>query len=72
LLPSSRPDYSNFISWLKNIAEGKENTLLILSLTGGIRKTDTLEVFPCPEPNIEKEYEVQCFCRGLSHLTKPR
>lgn len=69
LLPSSRPDYSNFISWL-NIAEGKENTLLILSLTGGIRKTDTLEVFPCPEPNIEKEYEVQFFCRGLSHLTK--
>ena len=69
LLSSSRSDYSDFISWL-NIEDGKENTLQILSLTGGIRKTDNIEIFPCPEPNIEGGYEVQFFCRGLSHLTK--
>jgi hypothetical protein len=39
-----------------------------LARTGGLRATDSLELFPCPEPVEGKNYEVYFFCRGLRHL----
>ncbi len=67
LLSSSRPDYKRFIKWL-NLQEKDVNPFMILSLTGGIRRTDSIELFPCPEPTPEGYYLVKFFSHGLSHF----
>ena len=69
LMPPSRPEYRHFISWL-DIPKKESNPFVILALTGGIRKTDSLEIFPCPEPTPDGYYLVKFFNRGLSHLSK--
>jgi len=66
LLSEARPEYSKLIEWLS--LDAKEiDPFIILSLTGGIRKTDSLEIFPCPAPNSNNDYELRFFSRGLSH-----
>lgn len=69
LLPVSRPEYQRQMRWL-DIKETKDISLYMLSMTGGIRATDTLEVFECPVPNREGQYEVDFFAHGLRHLAK--
>lgn len=66
LMSSSRPEYSNLIDWL-SLENGDVDPFVILSLTGGIRKTDSLEIFPCPTTTPEGNYELKFFSRGLSH-----
>jgi|GEM_PF-5500721 len=39
-----------------------------LARTGGVRATDSLEFFACPEPTKDHNYEVYFFGRGLRHL----
>jgi hypothetical protein len=67
LLSKSRPDFKRFMRWL-NLQETETNPFLIFALTGGLRKTDSLELFPCPEPTPGGYYLVKFFNRGLSHL----
>lgn len=69
LLPSTRPEYKHSMRWL-NLPEKESNPFVILALTGGIRKTDSLELFPCPEPTPDGYYLVKFFNRGLSHFPK--
>lgn len=68
ILTKNRPEYNDFIKWL-NIANEDENSLFeMLALTGGMRGTDSLEVFPCPEPDASGKYNVKFFSHGLRHL----
>lgn len=67
LLPKSRPDYANYLRWL-GLSEQAHNEIEVLSRSGGSRATDTLEMFPCPEPTADKHYEVYFFSHGLRHL----
>ena len=69
LLSDSRPEYKKYLKWL-NVNEDEDNPLDILAVTGGIRATDTLEVFKCPTPNSKGEYEVDFFSHGLRHVSK--
>jgi hypothetical protein len=39
-----------------------------LGLTEGLRGTDSLEVFQCPVPTKEGNYEVRFFSHGIRHL----
>lgn len=66
VLPRSRPEYSEYLKWL-NIPSGKDEPLALLSRTGGIRGTDSLMVFACPEP-LDGKYLVHFFCHGINHL----
>lgn len=67
LLPRSRPDYAIFLQWL-NIPEHEEDPIAVLARSGGQRETDTLAVFPCPEPDEAGRYQLHFFAHGLRHL----
>jgi hypothetical protein len=71
LLSEKRPEYKDYIKWLKlenNYHDNKQ--LAMLAITGGIRETDSLEILPCPLPTSEGKYEVLFFSHGISHLDK--
>jgi hypothetical protein len=67
ILAKNRPEYRDYINWL-GLSESQYDALDELARTGGLRATDSLELFPCPEPVEGKNYEVYFFCRGLRHL----
>ncbi len=66
LLSKSRPEYNDYLNWLNwekdNISPFDE-----LARTGGIRATDSLQLFPVPEEK-NKKYEVMFFIHGIRHL----
>jgi len=66
LLQKSRPEYNEYLEWL-NISEKDMHPMEELSLTGGVRATDSLQLFPLP---IEKNgfYEVKFFSHGMRYL----
>lgn len=67
VLPKSRPEYGDYLRWL-GLDESEHNELEVLARSGGSRATDTLEIFPCPEPTKDKNYEVYFFSHGVRHL----
>ena len=67
VLPKSRPEYKTYLQWL-GMSESAYDVMEELSLTGGFRATDSLEIFPCPEPTTNDKYEVYFFSRGLRHM----
>lgn len=67
ILAKSRPEYDQYLSWL-GMGREKYDALDELARTGGLRVTDNLEVFPCPEPTENQNYEVFFFGRGLRHF----
>lgn len=69
ILDKTRPEYVDYLRWL-NVDTGSVDPFYILSLTEGLRGTDGLEIFPCPEPNSEGLYDVCFFSRSLRHLNK--
>ena len=67
VLPKSRPEYDTYLKWL-GMSEGAYDVMDELSLTGGFRATDSLELFPCPEPTSQNQYVVYFFSRGIRHI----
>jgi hypothetical protein len=67
LMSPSRPDYANFLQWL-NILNHEDNPLAILARSEGKRETDSLTVFPCPEPDAAGRYQLHFFAHALRHL----
>ncbi|MCY4420882.1 MAG: HIRAN domain-containing protein [Gammaproteobacteria bacterium] len=67
VLAKNRPEYKKYLEWL-GLSEARYDVLDELARTGGLRATDSLELFPCPEPTAGQRYEVYFFCRGLRHL----
>jgi len=67
ILAKNRPEYEVYLGWL-GLSDSEYDALEELARTGGLRATDSLELFPCPEPTTDKNYEVYFFCRGLRHL----
>jgi len=67
ILAKNRPEYRDYLNWL-GLSESQYDALDELARTGGLRATDSLELFPCPEPVEGNNYEVYFFCRGLRHL----
>jgi hypothetical protein len=67
LIFKKRPEYRDFLRWL-DLREDEADPLLLLACTEGVRATDSLTVFPCPEPVPEGRYVVHFFSHGLRHL----
>lgn len=67
LLPRSRPEYRDFLSWL-GVDEGAADELELLWRSGAERATDTLQVVACPEPSADGRYRVEFFSHGIRHL----
>lgn len=67
ILAKSRPEYVEYMKWL-GLSSQQHDALEELARTGGLRATDSLEVFPCPEPTEGRNYEIYFFSHGLRHL----
>lgn len=67
LLSRSRPEYRDFLHWL-NIRADEDDPVALLARTGGLRETDSLEVFPCPQPTNNNQYHIHFFVHGIRHL----
>ncbi|HZA57248.1 MAG TPA: HIRAN domain-containing protein [Candidatus Udaeobacter sp.] len=67
LISKKRPEYRDFLRWL-DLREDEADPLVLLARTEGVRATDSLTVFPCPEPDLEGKYVVHFFSHGLRHL----
>ncbi len=67
ILAKSRPEYDQYLEWL-GMGRARYDALDELARTGGVRATDSLELFARPQPTKDQSYEVFFFCRGLRHL----
>lgn len=65
LISRSRPEFGDYLRWL-GLADGSNDSMAMLGLTGGIRGTDSLELFRPPEMNADGEYRLDFFARGLA------
>jgi len=66
LLQKSRPEYSEYLEWL-DIKETEMHPMEELALTGGVRATDSLQLFPIPMES-NGYYEVKFFSHGIRYL----
>ena len=69
LLYASRPEYPDYVRWL-DMENENNDPLLLLGRSGGKRATDSLCVFPEPEPDAEGKYSVYFFSHGLRYLDR--
>ncbi|RIL05600.1 MAG: DNA-binding protein [Proteobacteria bacterium] len=66
LLPRNRPEYQSFVDWLGLV--GRADPIALLARSGGVRETDSIEVFPLPEPDPSGLYRMHFFCHGIRYL----
>ena len=52
LLAESRPEYKQFPDWL-HVEENEAHPIAVRARTEGLRETDSLTVFPCPQMDSE-------------------
>jgi hypothetical protein len=68
ILPKTRPEYRDYLRWL-GFEDEAVHELELLARSGGERATDSLEIFPCPEPTADNRYSVYFFAHGLRYLS---
>lgn len=71
LLPKSRPEYEAFLRWSDFDPASPPDPIAILGVTEGIRRTDMIEVFPCPVPDEKSCYLNKFFMHGLRYMPEP-
>ncbi len=71
LLASSRPEYEAFLAWGGFDPNNPPNPIAVLGVTGGRRATDSLEVFPCPQPDADGCYVNKFFLHGVRGMPSP-
>lgn len=69
LISKSRPEFNDYLRWL-GLSDMKDDPMGMLALTGGIRGTDSIELFQPPAVSEQGEYKLEFFSRGLSHLPR--
>jgi len=67
LISKKRPEYRDFLRWL-DLPENGDDPLVLLARTEGVRGTDSLTVFPCPEPDASGKYVVHFFSHGSRYV----
>ena len=72
VLSESRPEYADFLRWHGFDPADPPEPLLLLQRSEGIKKTDAIEVFPCPVPDDQGCYLNFFFVHGMRfHLNNP-
>lgn len=69
LLSSSRTEYDPFLRWGGFDPNNPPDPIAILGVTEGIRQTDSVEVFPCPIPDLEGCYVNKFFLHGVRWMS---
>jgi len=67
VLSKKRKDFSDYLKWL-DIDEENVDPIEILGLTGGERKTDSLEIFPKVNKKLDGTVKYRFFLHGLRHI----
>lgn len=67
VLSPNRSDFQEYIQWL-DLDRGHADPISILSVSGGERVTDNLEVFPKVTADINGHFHLRFFLHGLRHL----
>lgn len=65
ILAKSRPEYESYLTWGGFNPNHPPEPLALLSVTEGRRQTDSVEVFPCPQPDASGCYLNRLFLHGL-------
>lgn len=68
LLPKSRPEYEAYLRWSGFDPANPPDPIAVLGVTEGIRRTDMIELFPCPVPDEKGCFLNKFFLRGLRHM----
>jgi hypothetical protein len=69
LISKSRPEFKDYVRWL-GLPDMENDPMAMLALTGGIRGTDSIELFHPPVVTEQGHYQLKFFARSLSHLPK--
>lgn len=65
VLARSRPEYEAFLTWGGFDPNDPPDPLALLGVTEGLRQTDSVEMFPCPEPDAKGCYLSKFFLHGV-------
>jgi hypothetical protein len=65
LLARSRPEYERFLVWGGFDPDNPPDPIALLGVTEGRRATDSIEVFPCPAPDVQGCYLMKFFVHGI-------
>jgi len=68
LLPKSRPEYDAYLQWSGFDPANPPDPIAVLGVTEGIRRTDMIELFPCPVPDEQGCYLSKFFLHGLRYM----
>ena len=66
LISKSRPEYKSYFEWL-GLDAATDDSMSVLSITGGIRATDSFELVATPKTGVG-EFSLDFFSRGLRYL----
>lgn len=69
LLSKSRPEYRDYLEWM-NSDPSNSDPLSMLAVTGGLRGTDAIELFPMPDRTASGKFEIEFFARGLRYFNQ--
>lgn len=69
ILSAKRPEFNQFIHWIA-AEQTPDDPMIILGRTGGYRATDSIVVYPKPEPNESGEFDLLFLCHGMRYLSK--
>jgi len=69
LLSKSRPEYQSYLTWSGFNSNDPPDHLALLAVTEGRRATDSIELFPCPQPDADGCFINKFFLRGVRHRT---
>lgn len=65
LLARSRPEYDAYLAWGGFDPLRPPDPIAVLGVTEGMRQTDSLELFPLPQPDTDGSYASRFFLHGL-------
>jgi hypothetical protein len=68
LMPESRPEYEAYLRWSGFDPASQPDPIAVLAVTEGIRRTDMIELFPCPVPDEQGCYLNKFFLHGLRYM----
>jgi hypothetical protein len=68
MLSRSRPEYEAYLRWSGFDSAMQPDPIAILGVTEGIRRTDMIELFPCPVPDEKGCYLNKFFLHGLRYM----
>lgn len=70
VLSKKRPEYPKFLDWLALDDHTDISEIDMLGRSGGLRSTDTIQLFTTPSFDRSGSFEHDFFAHGLRHLSK--